>query len=265
MPCPAAPEIEPDDSDAYRFVWCWIAIYLLAFTLAATKLPNYILPVFPPFALLIARFLDRWRRRVISVPAFVQPLGLVILALIGVATIFGLLIAGGVVELDVLRGRSWPGLAQWAFLGAVPLAGAVLAAWCLYRDQRTAYVAVLLTSAVGFLAPLAAGGSLALNSFLAPRPLVEQAGALQRDQEIRIGCYQLEFLPSLNFYVQRDVKHNQSDQEALDFLRQDLTVFLFLPRSDWEKLAPLATSPHRVVASHRELYRAGEVVVVTNR
>ncbi len=170
-PWAGANDNEPDATnvgDAYRFVWCWIAVYLLAFTLAATKLPNYILPVFPPFALLIARFLDRWRRRVIEVPAFIQPLGLIILALIGVATVFGLLIAGGAIELPLLRGRSWPGLEQWAVLGAVPLAGAGLGAWCLYRDRRTAFVGVLVTAAAGFLAPLAAGGSVALNSFRAP-------------------------------------------------------------------------------------------------
>jgi hypothetical protein len=101
------------------------------------------------------------------------------------------------------------------------------------------------------------------------RPVVvatfEQAGALQRDQDIRIDCYQLEFLPSLNFYVQRNVEHQTGDQEALDFLRQALPVYLFLPRSDWNRVAAQATMPHRAVAVHREMYRAGEVVVVTNR
>jgi hypothetical protein len=126
-------------------------------------------------------------------------------------------------------------------------------------------VVVLLVAAVGFLAPLAAGAATALDRFRAPRSLVEQAGALQRDQEIRIGCLDLEFLASLNFYVQRDIQHHKSPQDALDFLKQDLAVFLFLPRRDWEELAPRVTGPHRVLAAHREMYRAGEVVVVTNR
>ena len=34
--------------------------------LSETKLPNYILPVYPPMALLTARFLDRWRRGVVA-------------------------------------------------------------------------------------------------------------------------------------------------------------------------------------------------------
>jgi 4-amino-4-deoxy-L-arabinose transferase-like glycosyltransferase len=248
----------------YRFLWCWIAVYLLAFTLAATKLPNYILPIFPPFALLIGRFLDRWRCGVLELPAWVQPTSLATLTLAGLTTIVGLLIAGGAVDVGLLHGRSWRGLEQWSALGAVPLIGAAVGGWCLYRQRRTAFVAVMVVAALGLLVPLAAAGTVALNQFRAPRPLVEQAGALQRDQEIRVGGYQLEFLPSLNFYVQRNVRHCQSPEEVLDFLRQPLTVFLFLPRRDWEQLAPRVTTPYRLLASHREMYRAGEVVVVTN-
>ena len=209
---------EPENSAAYRLLWCWIAVYLLAFTLAATKLPNYILPVFPPFALFIARFLDRWRRGELEVPAFVQPTSLATLAITGLGMIVGLLIVSGAIDVGLLHGRSWPGLEPWSALGLVPLAAAIAGGWCLYRGRRTTFVCVMLFAALGFLAPLAAAGSVALNNYRAPRPLVEQAGAFQRDAEIRIGCYQLEFLPSLNFYVQRNVQHYQSDQDVLEFL-----------------------------------------------
>jgi len=39
---------------ARLFLLCWIGVFLVFFTLASTKLPNYILPVFPAAALLIA-------------------------------------------------------------------------------------------------------------------------------------------------------------------------------------------------------------------
>ena len=103
------------------------------------------------------------------------------------------------------------------------------------------------------------------NTIAEAEEVLLKAGALQRDQEIRIGCYQLEFLPSLNFYVQRPVQHHDSAEEALEFLGQPLPAYLFLPRADWEQLAARAPKAARVLASHREMYRAGEVVVVTNR
>jgi hypothetical protein len=183
----------------------------------------------------------------------------------GVVTSIGLLITGGSISVGLPHGRSWPGLGQWWALGLVPIAGAAVGGWCLHRQRRTPFVAVLLIAAVAYLAPMGAGGTLVLDRFRATRPLVEQAAALERDQEIRVGCFQLEFLPSLNFYVQRNVTHHESEQDALDFLRQPLPVWLFLPRNEWDQLAPRVATPHRVVATHREMYRAGEVVVVTNR
>jgi 4-amino-4-deoxy-L-arabinose transferase-like glycosyltransferase len=255
---------ESTTTTAYRLLWCWIAVYLAVFTVAATKLPSYILPVLPPFALLIGRFLDRWRRGILELPAWTQPISLAILALSGVVMSAVLLIVGGAIPMGLPHDRIWPGVEQWWALGIVPVAGAVLGAWCLHRQWRTSFVAVLLIAAVGLLAPAGAGGSEALDRFRATRPLVEQVGALDRGREIRVGCFNLEFLPSLNFYVQRNVTHHQSDQDALDFLRQPLPVWLFLPRTDWEQLAPRVATPYRVLGSHREMYRAGEVVVVTN-
>src|SRR5207247_1540204 len=47
---------------ATTFLLSWAAVWLGFFSLAQTKLPNYILPVYPPIALLIAKYLDGWRR-----------------------------------------------------------------------------------------------------------------------------------------------------------------------------------------------------------
>jgi 4-amino-4-deoxy-L-arabinose transferase-like glycosyltransferase len=255
---------QADPAPAYRFLWCWIGVYFLVFTVAATKLPNYILPVYPACALLIARFLDRWARGVLVPPRWMQATSVAWLAFIGIVTIAGLLVAGGTIEVRWLRGRSWPGLETWAILGLVLLVGAAAAAWCLRHQQRAVFLVVIFASALGFVGPMAAGASLVLDRYRAPRPLVAEAGALQRDAEIRIGCYQLEHLPSLNFYVQRNVKHCQCDQEVLDFLHSPQAGYLFLPREDWDRLAGRVTAPHRVLGRHREMYRTGEVVVVAN-
>ncbi|MCI0459096.1 MAG: glycosyltransferase family 39 protein [Gemmataceae bacterium] len=253
------PEVEP-----YRFLWCWIAVYLVPFSLVSTKLPNYILPLSAPVALLIARFLDRWRRGAVALPAGLMSACLVCLGLVGVLTGLGLLLAGGAIELPLMRGRYLPGLEVWALLGCVPLLGAGAAWWCVRRQARNGLVATCAVTAVLFLAPLAAWASAALNRHKAPQPLVEQAGALSRDREIRIGGYQLEHLPSLNFYCQRNVTHLTNEQQVREFLSYPLPVYLFLPAPLWERLRP-AVGDYRVAGRHRDLYRACEVVVVTNR
>src|SRR5262249_45339485 len=47
--------------EACRFLLCWIGVYLVFFSISQTKLPNYILPLYPAAALLTAHFLERWR------------------------------------------------------------------------------------------------------------------------------------------------------------------------------------------------------------
>ena len=50
------------ERSATRFLLCWIGVYFLFFSIARTKLPNYILPLYPAAAILLAHCLDRWRR-----------------------------------------------------------------------------------------------------------------------------------------------------------------------------------------------------------
>ncbi len=250
---------------AQRFLWCWIAVFLVFYSVAATKLPNYVLPVCVPLALLTARFLARWRRGEIQPPAWLLGVSLACLALIGLATALGLGVAGGVVPMALMRERYLTGLAPWASVGALPVLGAVAGWWCLRRQNRSGLIASVATAAVLFLAPLAAWASAAFNQFKAPQPLVTASGAFCRDRDIRIGAYRLEYLPSLNFYCQRNVQHHTSEAEALQFLETPLPVYLFVPAPVWDEMRARVTSPFKVVGRHRDLYRSWDVLVVTNQ
>ena len=187
----------------YRFLWCWILVYLVFFSLAATKLPNYILPIYAPLAVLTARFLDRWRRREIAPPGWLLGLSLSCLLLIGLATSLGLFVVGGRIDLAQLHGRQLLGLEAWAFLGAMPAFAAVAGWWCLRRKICTEMIAIMAIMSILFLGTLAAYGSIALDAFKAPRYLVEASGARDTRREIRVGCYEY-FQPSLVFYCRRE-------------------------------------------------------------
>src|SRR5262249_53153073 len=51
------PDAEDADTTpaAYRLLLCWVFVYLVFFSIAATKLPNYALPTVVPCAILIGR------------------------------------------------------------------------------------------------------------------------------------------------------------------------------------------------------------------
>jgi 4-amino-4-deoxy-L-arabinose transferase-like glycosyltransferase len=46
-----------------EFLWAWAAVVFLLFSVAGSKLPHYILPMFPPLALLVGRWQARIRPR----------------------------------------------------------------------------------------------------------------------------------------------------------------------------------------------------------
>src|SRR5207249_4725906 len=85
------------DVRPHRFLVCWFAAYLVFFSLVSTKLPNYVLPLYPAVAILTARFLVRWRDDALSVPRWLMPAAAGGMLLVAAAVGLGLLVAGGAV------------------------------------------------------------------------------------------------------------------------------------------------------------------------
>jgi 4-amino-4-deoxy-L-arabinose transferase-like glycosyltransferase len=249
---------------AYRLLWCWIAVYFVFFALAGTKLPNYILPLYAPAALLVARFLERWRCGAVEPSGWLLHGGLLAFALVGVVAAVGLLVAGGVLLPSLVKGQRLPGVATWAAAGVLPVLGAAFAWRLAQRQRRGPALAALGAAAVAFLGVLAAGGVAAVDAYKAPRPLVRALPEDQARRDIRLACYDY-FQPSLVFYSRRQVCRLASDAETLEYLGYPIEVYLFLPAPQWDRLRPLAPARCREVSRHRDLYRNCEVVLVTNR
>jgi 4-amino-4-deoxy-L-arabinose transferase-like glycosyltransferase len=256
------PEGPDSPRAAVRFLLSWLAVYFCFFSLVRTKLPNYVLPLYPAAALLLGDFLDRWRRGVVALPAWVVRLSLICLALLGVGVGVGLLAAGGALELPALRGRYLPGLEAWAGLGGVLVAAAGLGWWCARHGRRGGVIAAVAGCAVAFNGA-AAFGVAAVDRYKSARVL---AGALPADQdrrEVRLATHDY-FQPSLVFYCRREVACLEPPEQALAFLRGPLPSYLFVPAPAWQRLRGGLDVPCRVVARHYDLYRACDVLLVGN-
>ncbi len=251
-------------ADAHRFLACWIVVYFALFSVSATKLPNYILPLYPAAALLTASFLDAWRRGAFEPAHWLWRGSFQCLFLIGVSAGIGLLIASGAVDTPLLRGHQLPGLETVALVGLIPVIGATVGWWFARRHQRTAVLTTVIGSAILFIGMLAAWGGTVLDEHKAPRSLVRAVLPTGGAQEIRVGCYEY-FQPSLVFYCRREVIRFADDNQVLEFLQSPWPVFLFVPEPVWRVLEAKADAPHRLLGRHWDLYRRCEVVVVTNR
>jgi 4-amino-4-deoxy-L-arabinose transferase-like glycosyltransferase len=250
------------ERSALRFLLCWVAVYLVFFSLARTKLPNYVLPLYPAAALLAGRFLERWRRGTAAVPDWLPRLSLACLALVGVGLAAGLLVAGGAVPLAALRGRYVPGLQGGVVLGVLLVAAAAVALPLAWRGRRGAALAVCTLAALVLAGGAALWGAVVVDRLKAPRPLAAALPADHLRREVRVGAHGY-FQPSLVFYCQRKVRRLDDPADAAEFLCGPLPSYLFVPARTWERMSPdLPTC--RVLARHYDLYDHHDIVLVTN-
>jgi 4-amino-4-deoxy-L-arabinose transferase-like glycosyltransferase len=249
---------------AVRFLLCWFFVYLTFFSLAGTKLPNYILPLYPAAVLLTARFLDQWRRGLVHPPAWVMTFGLTCLGLMGIGLTVALLIVGGVLPVSFARIRLLPGLASWAWLGILPIAGAVAAWWLGRGEQRSRFVTTLIVYSVAFVGLIAALAGASVEQYKAPRALASALPADQLHREVRIAALQYS-QPSLVFYCRREVACLSTEQQAIDFLRSPLPAYLVTPIESWDRLRPQTGRSCWVLERRYDLYAGQDVVLISNK
>ena len=249
---------------ATRFLLCWFAAYLVVFSLVSTKLPNYVLPLYPALAILTARFLARWRAGELAVARWLMPAAVGGLVLIAAVVGGGLAVAGGAVGVLPEKARAFPGLEKWAFIGAVPLVGGGLMAWQLRRRDRRAVVTAAAATAVVFTGLLAAFTPGEMDRYKAPRDLVRESGAGDPTRDVRAASYDW-FQPSVVFYARREVAKLPSPEMAAAFLAVPTPGFLFVPEPTWRRwVADKVAVPHRVAARRFDFYRNCDVIVIAN-
>lgn len=247
---------------ALQFLACWFAVYFVFFSISATKLPSYILPLYPAVALIVGRFLSRWLAGTLAPKPWVSLCSLAAWMLFGLGAIVGILAAGGALGTWVRHPLS--GLERFAWIGNVLLLGAGLAYFFLRRQDRLRALTTFGATAVAFVALLGALGTQAVDAHKAPRELAELAQARRGDRDIAVGCYGW-YQPSLVFYCQREVQRCSAEKEAVQLLESPLPVYLFVPAAAWNDLAGKVSVPCRLLGARYDLYRNLDVVVVTNQ
>jgi 4-amino-4-deoxy-L-arabinose transferase-like glycosyltransferase len=267
---PSASEaVEAEGADgsvrSHRFLLCWFGAYLLFFSLVSTKLPNYVLPLYPALAILTARFLVRWREGDLLLPRWFMPAAVGIVALIGVLVGAGMLVAGGSIPVLPSSARIFPALSKWSILGLVPLAGAGLMAWFLRKQDRRGFVTAAAATSAVFVGLVAAFPPGAFDHYKAPEALVRDSGVSDPARDLRLAACDW-FQPSLVFYARREVAKIHGPDEAADFLAIPTPGYLFIPEPTWnEWVKDKVALPWRIAARRYDFLKNCDVVVVTNQ
>jgi len=212
------------------FAWIWVAVPLLFFSASGSKLPGYILPIFPALAIIIGAELERFisgeRGVLLSAAAWLTALLLLIIG------------AGFVVYLT----RERIGASGWhsIFFG-LPLAVAAIAIAVLAKKRRQAFgmsvAGVMLSIILGAVILLLP----TLSDKLTLKSLSLEAAAALRPAERITFFIKKEFAPV--FYAEGRVLCGGADSDILNALSEDILAdalrnessLIVITTSNWRK------------------------------
>jgi 4-amino-4-deoxy-L-arabinose transferase-like glycosyltransferase len=251
----------PSEKPFEWFLWLWVGVVFGFFTLAGTKLPNYIAPAFPAMAILVAGWWDRKMEKENTVTTRGDRFTFGLLGLLTVVFAAVLLtVPKGIEWARMKYGASAPFLAQPIELGGVLM----ILSSILLIGATTFHALYRLTSRrMGFMVLVLMMGSFVfvLLFELVPsvsgyiqmplRDLARQTGGWIHPDEplILFGLKK----PSILFYARRGATLIKSNQEEIlrEFLTADRRAVVL---SDIHSLPVLNTIPHLFIREEKGGY-----------
>ena len=238
-------------SDSDRFLACWTGVWFVFFSLARTKLPNYVLPMYPALALIIARFLYDWKRSAPGLGMVSFRLSCQMLGAIGILMMIGLGIA-----MSILL----PGEELLLLVGLIPLIGAILAYRAAQREQRERSIQIFAGTAI-LLATTMMGFAPTRIGLHQDSPILaaaaRQVSGMPRPTIAVIDAYS----PSLIFYTRTPVQGLREPKDVTQFFQSNPNGFV-VTRADRMQRLPIQENQLVEVTRCRRFLRKYDVVLL---
>jgi hypothetical protein len=256
-------------SDGAKFLCCWILVHVGFFSIAATKLPNYVLPAYPALALATACFLDRWLTRPDAVSHWWPRLAFGSLLAIGVAAIIApvVLFRDGngqkIVERLGIAPELRSDMLSIAWLGALLVAAAVAGLIFLGLRKPIQAFAALSFTAIAFCLALFSWLAVRIDRFQ-PCPAVAQTiqnHSTGMPQVAQFGY----FRPSLVYYCNTRVETCRNALRVADFLESSDNAFVVTTEEHFARLSPHLPGDVAVIDQLPEFPRQGTVLILSRK
>ncbi|MFZ5659844.1 MAG: ArnT family glycosyltransferase [Pseudomonadota bacterium] len=241
---------------AQAFLMVWALTWIAFFSLAATKLPNYVWPAYPPLFILIALRLVQALRGELPLRRGGALLSMAVLLAAGIA-----LIVAGQVQIP----KAVPELPALGVLGLPYAAAGLLGLVFLWRQRLAPAVAGLSAAAAALTFVLVAWALPHLEEAKPSRSFGQLIQGLQGEAPYTLASWRW-FQPSLLFYGGRGEQqiHRLTDlQELKRLLAMGRPVYLALPQAELPALSRVLGGRARayLLMEKRDLY-SGKVVAL---
>ncbi len=233
------------------FLLVWAGTWIGFFSIAKTKLPNYVLPAYPALALLVGSYLTQWRREAATFGAAGFRYACQIQAGVGAVILIGFPFAAA-----YFLPEEW-----WlALVGVWPLIGAGMAYQYVCQHQRLRAVRTLAITAVA-LAVTVVGicpawvarhqDGLTFGRYIQSLPTTDSAP---------LATYEY-FAPNLVFYAERKV-HRLKKTQIAEFFATHADALLLTRDDRLEQLAGELPEDVSVLTKQRRFLRQHDLVLL---
>jgi len=274
MPTALHAAFAPRDRSRHLFVLCWAGWMVGFFSIASTKLPNYVLPAYPALALMTASWLSAWVTRSDVLSARWPKLAFGTLATVGLLLLVCLPTATLSIDGQPLLAKLGvntaigPDLRRLFWLGFVPLIGGLAAFVLASRQQRLAAIWTSAAASTLFTSSVLIIAAMTLNLHQTSAPLAsafhrdEQAAGRGNGADLQVGSFR-HSPPSLIFYAQQHVERLKSADEAADYLAGEGPRYLVTTDAGLKQLEAESSATIRVIDRRPRFPRTGEVMLIS--
>jgi len=261
-----------DRKRAHLLLSAWVVVYLGVFSVASTKLPNYVIPAYPALALIIGNYFASWSLVAKPWERRWQWIGWGGLALIGLCITIGpsvLTTPLGVSPttiLDRLRiDSSMQSTIRWVSLLGLPLLAGGLGGYILLAMRRHEWLASVFTASSlammllfwQIIVPLADRHQTPQE--LATSLKVQQHGA-EGAGSIAVLNY---FRPSMVYYAGQRILFFNSVEEIVEQSKVDPPSVIVVQEQRVQEINELTNDQYKVCNEFPEFPRRGKIVVLS--
>ena len=238
---------------AYLLLACWSAAFFIFWSICKTKLPHYLLPIYPALALATAAFVDHW----LAEPAILGRRSVWIAW--GITIVVGL---GFVGAFPILATLFLPGEGSIGLVGLILTVGGGVSLYLVQHQRRLPGMVVFAATAVLFITAIFGFAALRIDRHQNARALLAKIHADSPGQPTLMAYRFLQ--KSYVYYAGRPVDYYQ-DAEALHRRLDSKTGYVFSNERYGEELMRQYPGEFEVLVRQRRFLHAGDVLVLAHR
>ena len=237
--------------DGYVLLSCLFGMFFIFWSICSTKLPHYLLPVYPALGLLTGCYLETW----ISQPARVGPIWMKNAWITTIAVGLCIIVAVGVAAWIYLPGEELIGM-----VGLILIAGGYLCLYYAKRQHRERAVAVFTCMAVIFLTAVFGFAAQRVDSHQNAKRLMARIRGDSR--ESAPVCAYRFFRQSMVYYAGQPVEHCITPEQLRQYIERTPNAYVITLDKYESEIKEKYPDQFRVLARERRFLATDDMVVL---